>query len=70
MSLTELLPLIQELSYSDKLHALQFLMLELAKEEGRSLRQKFHIRFGRLEVFAAAGVLLDVLERGNPSAHA
>ncbi len=37
MTLEELLPTLRELSRADKLRAMQFLVLELAREEGASL---------------------------------
>jgi len=37
MSLKELLPILQKLERADKLRAVQFLVFELAKEEGIAL---------------------------------
>jgi hypothetical protein len=71
MSLTELLPVLQELTRADKLRALQFLVLELAKEEGALLiPEASYPIWSPYEAFDAAAVLLEVLERGKPNEHA
>jgi hypothetical protein len=71
MSLTELLPVLQELTRADKLRVLQFLVLELAKEEGALLiPEASYPIWSPYEAFDAAAVLLEVLERGKPNEHA
>jgi hypothetical protein len=71
MSLRELLPVLQELSRAYKLRVLQFVVLELAKEEGALLTPEMSYPiWSPYEAFDTAAVLLDLLERGKPSEHA
>jgi hypothetical protein len=71
MPLTELLPILQELSRADKLRVLQFLVLELAKEEGALLTpEASYPIWSPYEAFDAAAVLLKVLESEKSSEHA
>jgi hypothetical protein len=71
MPLTELLPILQELSRADKLRVLQFLVLELAKEEGALLMPEVSYPiWSPNEAFDAAAVLLNVLESEKSSEHA
>jgi hypothetical protein len=71
MPLTELLPILQELSRADKLRVLQFLVLDLAKEEGALLTQEMSYPiWSPYEAFDAAAVLLNVLESEKSSEHA
>jgi hypothetical protein len=71
MPLTELLPILQELSRADKLRVLQFLVLELAKEEGALLTPEVSYPiWSPYEAFDAAAVLLNVLESEKSSGHA
>lgn len=63
MSLTKLLPLLQELPRVDKLRVIQFLAVELAKEEGINLLEangQYPI-WTPLHAFAAADTLLEAL---------
>jgi hypothetical protein len=71
MPLTELLRILQELSRADKLRVLQFLVLELAKEEGALLTPEVSYPiWSPYEAFDAAAVLLGVLESEKSSEHA
>ncbi|NER99372.1 MAG: hypothetical protein F6J86_37075 [Symploca sp. SIO1B1] len=62
MSITELMPLLKELSYSDKLLLLNFLTTELLKEsdlvpleiQGKVARQGLHDSFEAVAVLAKA----------------
>jgi hypothetical protein len=70
MCLAELLPVLQELSHSDKVRVLQFLVLELAKEERAPLMPELlYPIWSPYEAFDGAAVLLKVLERDKPSEH-
>jgi hypothetical protein len=71
MSLIELLRVLQHLRRADKLRMLQFLVLELPKDEGTLLTPEMsYPMWPPSEAIDAAAVLLDVLERGWPSEHA
>jgi len=65
MSLAELIPNLQKLEKADKLRALQFLLLELAKEEGISLfipNVSYPI-WTPHNAFGAANTLMDMLAK-------
>jgi len=71
MSVIELLPILQELPKADKLRLIQFLVFELAKDEGITLfeaGQSYPI-WTPLHAFSAASTLLDVLENDKVVAH-
>ena len=71
MPLTELLPVLRELSRADKLRVMQFLVLELAKEEDPLLTPEVSYPiWSPYEAFDAAAVLLDVLKTAEQSEHA
>ena len=71
MSLTELLPALRELSRADKLRVMQFLVLELAAEEGAVLTPEVSYPiWSPYEAFDAAAVLLDLLKSTEQSKHA
>lgn len=64
MSLAELIPVLQALPHTDKLHLLQFLVFELAQEEGVSLFDP-HLTYPiwtPYNAFEAADTLLQALE--------
>jgi hypothetical protein len=64
MSITELLPVLQELPKADKLRLIQFLVFELAKDEGITLfevGQSYPI-WTPHHAFSAANTLLNALE--------
>ena len=64
MSLTELLPLLQELSRADKLRLIQFLVFELAKEDNITLLDingNYPV-WSPYNAFEAADTLLETLE--------
>jgi len=62
MSLPELLSALQELNRADKLRAVQFLVTELAKEEGVALPSEISLAvWSPYEAFDAANTLLEVL---------
>lgn len=65
MSLTELLPELQALPRADKLRLMQFLVSELAKEEGVTLLEtdKTYPVWTPYNAFEAADVLLKALEK-------
>ncbi len=64
MSLTELLPILHALSRTDKLRLLQFLVFELAQEEGITLFETdgSYPIWTPLHAFEAADTLLNALE--------
>ena len=64
MSLTELLPKLQVLPKADKLRAMQFLVSELAKEDGITLLQpnEDYPIWAPYNAFDAATTLLNALE--------
>ncbi len=69
MTLNELLPLLHELQRADKLRAVQFLVLELAEEEGVKLVETdanlpLWTPYGAYE---AADVMLKVLAEDSAS---
>jgi len=71
MSLTELLPILRELSRADKLRVMQFLVLELAKEEDALLTSEgSYPIWSPYEAFDPAAVLLDVLNTAQQDEHA
>jgi hypothetical protein len=71
MPLTELVPLLKELSHSDQLLLLHFLINELLKEsdlvpldaQGKVVSQGLH------DSFEAAAVLAKALEEGKAATH-
>ena len=64
MSLTEVLPVLHELKRADKLRVLQFLVIELAADEGVTLLEagKSYPVWTPFNSFSAAKVLLETLE--------
>ena len=63
MSVAELLPMLRERKRADKLRVLQFLVLELAKEEDRLLTPGVDYQaWSPHNAFDAANTLLDVLK--------
>jgi hypothetical protein len=71
MSWTDLLPALRELNRADKLRVLQFLALELGKEEGALLTpEESYPIWSPYDAFDAAAVLLKVLESEKSSEHA
>ena len=65
MSLTELLPLLQELPRADKLRLIQFLVFELAKEDNITLLDingNYPV-WSPYNAFEAADTLLETLEQ-------
>jgi hypothetical protein len=70
MSLTELIPLLKELSYSDKLLLLQFLVAELLKESGAvPLNTQDNAGQGLHDSFEAAAVLAKALAEEKVAPH-
>lgn len=70
MSLTELVPLLKELSYSDKLLLLHFLVAELLKESGVvPLNTQDNAGQGLHDSFEAAAVLAKALAEEKAAAH-
>jgi hypothetical protein len=63
MSLTELLPILRELPRADKLRLVQFLVSELAREEGVSLfeSERDYPIWTPYNAFEAADTLLNAL---------
>ncbi len=62
MALTELLPTLQILPRADKWRVVEFLVLELAKEEGTSLKAGAEYPvWSPYDSFEAASALLDAL---------
>ena len=71
MSLTELMPLLKELSYSDKLLLLNFLVTELLKESDLvplDIQSKVASQ-GLHDSFEAAGVLAKALAEEKVGTH-
>jgi hypothetical protein len=69
MSLVELLPVLQALPRDDKLRLLQFLVVELAREEGVTLLEiggPYPI-WTPYNAFKAADTLLKALEEEKPT---
>ncbi len=67
MSVTELLPMLHELNRVDKLRVVQFLVLELATEEGAVLDPKMiHPIWTPYNAFEAAETLLKALADDKP----
>jgi hypothetical protein len=66
MSLTELFPVLHELPRADKLRAIQFLVAELAKEEGVTLLEPgaAYPIWTPYQAFEAADNLLRTLKEG------
>ncbi len=63
MSFTELVPALQDLTRADKLRAVQFLVIELAKEENALLKPyASYPIWSPYESFDAAKMLLDALK--------
>ena len=70
MLLTELFPTVKSLPRADKLRLMQFLVVELAQEEGVSLLTagaEYPV-WTPLNAFSAAEVLMRMLENRNPAA--
>jgi hypothetical protein len=63
MQLAELLPNLKELDRPDKLRAVQFLVAELAMEEGALLKGESYPVWSPYSSFEAGTVLLDVLNK-------
>jgi hypothetical protein len=71
MSITELLPVLQNLNRADKLRAMQFLVQELAKEEEALLTtQTEYVVWSPHNAFDAADTLLGVLSAADASSDA
>lgn len=69
MPITELLPVLQELPKADKLRLIQFLVFELAKDEGINLfesGQSYPI-WTPHNAFGAANTLLNALQEDKAS---
>jgi hypothetical protein len=69
MSLVELLPVLQALPKDDKLRLMQFLVFELAKEEGITLLElgKTYSLWTPYNAFEAADTLLKALAEEKTS---
>ena len=66
MTLTEILPSLQKLSHREKIQAIQFLAIELAKEEQDSdviENGKTYEVWSPYDAFSAEKVLTDMLEQ-------
>ena len=63
MSLTELLPVVQDLPRADKLRLMQFLVFEIAREESINLFESdiAYPIWTPYNAFEAAGILLESL---------
>ncbi len=71
MTLIDLLPSLRELDRADKLRAMQFLIIELAREEGALLKPDMaYPIWSPYNAFEAANTLLDVLKADKAAAHA
>ncbi len=71
MALTELLPELQTLNRADKLRVMQFLVLELAKEEDSLLKSGMSYPvWSPYDAFGAANTLLSLLKVEENSQHA
>jgi hypothetical protein len=71
MTLSEILPSLRELGRVDKLYAMQFLVTELAKEEGVLLKpDSAYPVWSPYQAFEAADALLDALTADRAAAHA
>lgn len=71
MSLIEMLPNLQKLERADKMRAIQYLIVELAKEDGVSLLMP-HVTYPvwtPLNSFKAADSLLKVLRDEGSAKH-
>jgi hypothetical protein len=69
MSFDELLPALRELNRADKFRAMQFLVVELAKEEGAFLNaDSDYPVWSPYNAFDAADTLLDALKLENKHA--
>ena len=61
MSIAEILPIIETLPHTEKLQLMQFLLTQLANEEGVSLQEQSHTRdFGK----QMASILQRMADRG------
>ncbi|MBI3764475.1 MAG: hypothetical protein HY260_21760 [Chloroflexi bacterium] len=71
MSLTEILPALHELPRVDKLRVIQFLVIELAKDEGVNLLEpnKAYPVWSPYNAFEAASVLLNALAMDQRASH-
>jgi hypothetical protein len=66
MALTEILPSLQNLSYQEKIKAIQFLATELAKDEQKSValeNGKTYEIWSPHDAFAAEKILADMLQQ-------
>jgi hypothetical protein len=71
MILTELLPELQTLNRADKLRVMQFLVLELAKEEDSLLKPGMSYPvWSPYDAFGAANTLLTLLKAEENNQHA
>ncbi|MBM4464820.1 MAG: hypothetical protein FJ014_04510 [Chloroflexi bacterium] len=71
MSVTELVPLLQELDRTDKLRVLLLLVYELAQEEGALLQPGMaYPVWSPYDAFEAASALLNVLKEAESTPHA
>ncbi len=71
MTLTELLPMLGELSRAEKLHVMQFLVSELAREESDLLKPGLaYPVWSPYGAFEAADTLLDLLNASEDNLHA
>ncbi len=69
MSFNELLPTLKELNRADKLRVMQFLLLEIAKEEGALLNAGSNYPvWSPYNAFEAASSLLEALGKENKHA--
>jgi hypothetical protein len=70
MPLPELLPALQELSRADKLRAMQFLVTELAREEGVTPASEISLPvWSPFDAFDAANMLLDAIKADEQDLH-
>jgi hypothetical protein len=71
MSVAELLPALRELTRVEKLRVMQFLVHELAREEGAPLEVDAEYPvWSPYDSFEAAAALLDVLSASEATTHA
>jgi hypothetical protein len=62
LSINELTPILRDLDRADKLRAMQFLIQELAREEGAFLGSDSYPVWSPYNSFQAADVLLEALK--------
>lgn len=71
MVLTELLSTLRELNRADKWHVVQFLVVELAREEDTMLKPDMaYPIWSPYDSFEAAQTLLNVLKEAEQPSHA